>query len=314
MFKDIIAAITPSAECECAADAAMSFAQRFDANLTMLHVCGVDRCPEDMEFMSRSGENEKIRANIEAYYAEKLKGVDKHKVVVTPGVPHIEILRLARKLDPDLIVMGPHTTEYAERRAMMWNMSGSTVEKVSQQARCPVMIVTREAPYGERRIANIVVATDFSSQADCAVNYGGQLARQYKAGLTVFNVVDIDGEGGSLSKADLAREVGRRTEWMDQEYGPRLRGISACAFECWDGKPGVEILKLAKRRDADLVIMAHHSREKDPEKAMLGSTVVQVAMNSLCPTMSVNRHFDLRCGLMYDQTGAVAETAATATV
>jgi hypothetical protein len=29
-----------------------------------------------------------------------------------------------------------------------------------------------------------------------------------------------------------------------------------------------------------------------------------VALNSGCPTMSVNKHFDLRCGLMYDQTGA----------
>ena len=50
----------------------------------------------------------------------------------------------------------------------------------------------------------------------------------------------------------------------------------------------------------------------DPEEAFLGSTVVQVSVNAPCPTMSVNRHFDLRCGLMYDQTGQVVEVSATA--
>jgi hypothetical protein len=67
---------------------------------------------------------------------------------------------------------------------------------------------------------------------------------------------------------------------------------------------------MSQQKHADLVIMAHHSKEMDPEKAFLGSTVVQVALNASCPTMSVNRHFDLRCGLMYDQGGKVIETEA----
>jgi hypothetical protein len=74
----------------------------------------------------------------------------------------------------------------------------------------------------------------------------------------------------------------------------------------------MEILKKAQQGNVDLVIMAHHSKEQDPEKAFLGSTVVQVALNATCPTMSVNHHFDLRCGLMYDQTGAVVQAEASA--
>lgn len=74
----------------------------------------------------------------------------------------------------------------------------------------------------------------------------------------------------------------------------------------------MEILNKAKQIGADLIIMAHHSKADDPEEAFLGSTVVQVSVNAPCPTMSVNRHFDLRCGLMYDQTGQVVEVSATA--
>jgi nucleotide-binding universal stress UspA family protein len=51
----------------------------------------------------------------------------------------------------------------------------------------------------------------------------------------------------------------------------------------------VEILKFARWKTADLIIMAHHSKETDPEKAFLGSTVVRVAMSATCPVVSVNR-------------------------
>jgi nucleotide-binding universal stress UspA family protein len=312
MFKDILLAITPSAMCECAADAAISFAQRFESNLYIVHVCGIEQGWGDMEFLASSGTTDKIRGNIEDYYREKLKSVPACKVLVVPGMPHAEILRLSRKYNTDLIVMGPHTKEYTEKRSVMWGMAGSTLEKVSRQARCPVMIVTRETPYGEQKFSNIVVATDFSEQSECAVNYGGQMARQYKADLTVFNVLDVAGEGKSFKQDEIIREIGARKDKMAADYTDRLSGVKGCRYECWEGSPAIEILKMARMRNADLVIMAHHSKETDPEQALLGCTVAQVAMNSLCPTMSVNRHFDMRCGLMYDQTGAVAGPRAEA--
>lgn len=312
MFKDILLAITPSAMCECAADAAIAFAQRFESNLYVVHVCGIEQGWGDMEFLESSGATEKIKTNIEDYYREKLKGVPSHKVMVVPGLPHTEILRLARKLDTDLIVMGPHTKEYAEKRAKMWGMAGSTLEKVSRKARCPVMIVTRETPYGEQKFTNILVATDFSKQSECAVNYGGQMTRQYKANLTMFNVLDIEEEGKSLLQSEIVKEINTRKEQMVTQYGGRLGGIKTCTYECLEGAPAIEILKMARMKNADMIIMAHHSKDTDPEEALLGSTLAQVAVNSLCPTMSVNHHFDMRCGLMYDQTGAVAGTRSEA--
>lgn len=312
MFKDILLAITPSAICECAADTAISFAQRFESNLHVVHVCGIEQGWGDMEFLESSGVTDKIRTNITDYYHEKLSGVPNHKIMVVPGLPHTEILRLARKLDTDLIVMGPHTKEYAEKRAMMWGMAGSTLENVSRKARCPVMIVTRETPYGEQRFNNILVATDFSKQSDCAVNYGGQMARQYKAKLTLFNVLDMEEEGKNLIQSDIVKELAARRHRLNEQYGDRLKGIPDCTYECLEGSPAVEILKMARLTNADLILMAHHSKEIDPEEALLGSTLAQVAINSLCPTMSVNHHFDMRCGVMYDQTGGVEKTESEA--
>ena len=130
--------------------------------------------------------------------------------------------------------------------------------------------------------------------------FRSQMARQYKASLTVMHVAE-----SGANEAEIM-------ERLERECAPRLQGVSACSFEACLGKPSMEILRMAQQMNADLVVMAHHSKEQDPDKAFLGSTVVQVALNSPCPTMSVNRHFDLRCGLMYDQTGKVTEAEATA--
>jgi nucleotide-binding universal stress UspA family protein len=316
MFKDILLAITPSELCDCAAEAAFHFAQRFESRLVLVHVCGMAQGWGEMEFLESSGEVVKIKASVEEYYKEKLKGLDNYEIKVVPGVPHVEILRIARKMNADLVVMGPHTKEYSEQRSRMWGMTGSTLEQVSQKASCPVMIVSKSTPYGEHNFLNIVTATDFSDQADCAVHYSGQIARHYKADLTVFHCVDLSGENGrmSLGHDEVKRAIAESMSRLEERYGDRLQGIKNCSFEAWEGMPAMEILKLARMREANLILMAHHTRERDPEKAFLGSTVVQVALNSPCPTISVNRHFDLRCGLMYDQTGAAVEAPRKAAV
>lgn len=308
MFKEIVLAITPSEICHHAAAKAFEFAQRFDARLTLVHVTGMEQGWGQMEWLECSGETDRIRENILEYYKEGLERVANSQVLVPAGIPHNEIIRTARKVNADLIIMGPHTKEYMERRSKMWGMAGSTLERVSQRATCPVMIVTREARE-EQRFETILAATDFSKQAECAVLYGGQLTRHYKADFIVFNVLPGEGYTQTEIEAMAADTKGR----MAATFDPLLRGIKSVQYEAWEGNPAMEILKLARQRNVDLILMAHHSKEMDPEKAFMGSVVAQVALNSVCPTMSINRHFDLRCGMMYDQSGNVVkkETAAT---
>jgi nucleotide-binding universal stress UspA family protein len=304
MFKDIIVGVTPTGVDACAVEAAVNFAMKFDSNLYLVHVAGMEQGWGSIETLEASGETGRLQARIREMYAPLLALVPSASVQVVAGIPHNELLRLARKKDTDLVVMGPHTKEYEEKRAQMWGMAGSTLERVSQKARCPVMIVHQSVACKDPAFCNILVATDFSEQSECAVSYGGQMARQYKAGLTVMNVCE--------TATDSSEGRARIEEKLQEEYGDRLQGIEKCAYEGRFGRPAMEILNMAKQQGCDLVIMAHHSKADDPEEAFLGSTVVQVSVNAPCPTMSVNRHFDLRCGLMYDQTGQAVEVTATA--
>ena len=304
MFKDIIVGVTPTGVDACAVEAAVNFAKKFESNLYLVHVAGMEQGWGSIETLEASGETGRLEARIREMYASLLESVPNASVQVVAGIPHNELLRLARKKDTDLVVMGPHTKEYEEKRAQMWGMAGSTLERVSQKARCPVMIVHQAIECKDPAFCNILVATDFSDQSECAVSYGGQMARQYKAGLTVMNVSETatDSPEGRVQIEDRLRG----------EYGDRLQGIEKCGFAGRFGRPAMEILNMAKQQGCDLIIMAHHSKADDPEEAFLGSTVVQVSVNAPCPTMSVNRHFDLRCGLMYDQTGAAVQVTATA--
>jgi nucleotide-binding universal stress UspA family protein len=297
MFKDIVLAVTPSKVCECAADKAISFAQRFEANLYMVHVCGLEQGWGVMRQLIPSGETDRIAEQLEAYYREKLKGVDRCQIKVVPGSPHVEILRLARKVNSDLIVMGPHTKDYEDTRARTWGMTGSCLERVSQKARCPVMIVAQESPYGEQSFFNVLVATDLSREAECSVGYAAQMARQYKAHLHIVFVLELSPGQELPPQKEIEKTLRLCEEKMERLYADRLQGLPQCSFHTCEGDPALEILKCARRVKADLILMAHHSKEKDPEAAYLGSTVATVALNAMCPTMSINRHFDMRCAL-----------------
>ncbi len=307
MFKDIILAVSSGEACRYAADAAFAFARKHEANMALIHVCGLPSHGWGaIEHLMPSGEVDRIRDSIEKTYATNLADCPDCKVHVVPGIPHAEILRLARKRNADLIVMGCATEDDLSRRSRMWGVAGSNIERVSQKARCPVMIVAREVSGERMQFANIVVATDFSFQAECAVGYGGQLARQYRAALHVFHAVDVGHGHDAPSQEEIEASIAEHKARMDKDFGPRLEGIKEVTYECWEGVPSMEILKYARMRQADLILMAHHSKEQDPEDAFMGSTVAQVALNANCPTISINRHFDLRCGMFYDQSGAVS--------
>jgi nucleotide-binding universal stress UspA family protein len=67
-----------------------------------------------------------------------------------------------------------------------------------------------------------------------------------------------------------------------------MNGYDNYEIEVREGIPYVEILKFAREKTGDLIVMAHHTRDIDPEKAVLGSTVEQVVLRSACPVASVN--------------------------
>ena len=300
MFKKILFATTASPVCDNAAKVAFDLELKWDARLIVFHVLGIPtRGYSPFITDVRTGDVEQIDADYMEWvkeemkntYADLLKDADRVVMEAAIGMPHREILRKAREENADLIVMGAHTRPEDVGASRYRSVVGSTMQKVAKGARCPVAIISRPCTTCWKLFSNIVVATDFSKAAMSAFLWGYKLAREVDANLHLFHAVDLETTGAGQVKAqeDIEERIQGARAKIEKEYLAKVKGFKKLTVEIWEGTPYVEILKFARDRKADLIVMAHHTREMDPEEALLGSTVEQVVLRSACPVASVNK-------------------------
>jgi nucleotide-binding universal stress UspA family protein len=91
-----------------------------------------------------------------------------------------------------------------------------------------------------------------------------------------------------IDQVEIENRIKAAKEKIEKRYIAKLNGYDNYSIEVREGIPYVEILKFAREKTGDLIVMAHHTKEVDPEKAVLGSTVEQVVLRSACPVASVN--------------------------
>jgi universal stress protein A len=118
---------------------AMELCQAFKARLSLVHVVEFTQMdlsndlvlPQELEFDQELMKQAKRRLE---KLAEKL-GVNKSECYVSQGSTRREILRLAKELDTNLIVIGSHGREGIQR------LLGSTANAVLHGAPCDVLAV-----------------------------------------------------------------------------------------------------------------------------------------------------------------------------
>jgi nucleotide-binding universal stress UspA family protein len=297
MFKKLLFATTASPVCDNAAKVAFDLEMKWEAKLLILHVMGVPGRSFSLQFTDvRTGQREDISPDYVEWVKEEMNNTygklleDSNASIVTAiGDPYREILRLARKEDVDMIIMGAHSREEDVGATKHRSVAGSTMRKVAKAARCAVVVVNRPCTTCWRLFSNIVVGTDFSKASFSAFLWAFKLAREVGATLHIFNAIDITAEGLTLpaGQTTIEQRIKEARRRIEQTYIPKLQGYDKYSMEVWEGIPYVEILKFARDRQADLIVMAHHTREIDPEEAELGSTVEQVVLRAACPVASV---------------------------
>ena len=117
-----------------------------------------------------------------------------------------------------------------------------------------------------------------------------KIAREIGCKVHLFHALDLSSAytGRTPEQDEIERRIAEAKKKMSDLYASKMEGIDVFDIEVWEGIPYVEILKFAREKSADLIIMAHHAKEVDPETAPLGSTVEQVVLRSTCPVASVN--------------------------
>ena len=300
LFKNILFASSGTAGSDNAAKLAFGLAEKQEADLTLYHCYGVpSRGFATNVTDTRSGNleqpdaeyEEMVREELNTAYAYQIEACTRpFRMELSVGVPSTEILRYARKVKPDLIVMGASSVASDPNAARLRSIVGNTVRAVARKSPCPVLIVNRPCTTCWHLFSNIVFCTDFSEAANHAFRFALRTARELGARLYITHAVDISSiQGLSMDQSEIERHTALMRDKIEKLYVSQLDGFQNAEVIVREGTPYVEILKIARENQADLIVMAHHSADLPNDEADIGSTVEQVVLRSACPVASVTR-------------------------
>jgi len=264
---------------------AAGFARSFGARVFGFYVQSpaVYVVPEMGVVTATVEEAQSARQELQERLKEQLAGVP-FEVVIGQGDTWAALERLVEERKIDLIVMGTHG-----RTGLGKALLGSVAEKIFRQAHCPVLSV---GPHVSRKVQGggeakeILYATDFSEAAKAAAPYALSLAQESQARLTLLHVIEKPAAGDLTYPGEFVRSS------MDllRETVPAEAGLwcePRCEVEI--GSPGEIILEMARRREADLIVMG----VKKPE-APVGlithfgqATAYRVVCEARCPVLTV---------------------------
>jgi nucleotide-binding universal stress UspA family protein len=299
MFNKILFATTASPTCDNAAKVAFDLEMKWDARLYVFHVLGIpSRGYSPFITDVRTGELMEpdpdyidwVKEEMNNTYDTLLADSENSVIEAAVGVPYREILRKARKEDTDLIIMGSHTRQEDIGATRYRSIVGSTMQRVAKSARCPVVIISRPCTTCWKLFSNIVFGTDFSKASDYAYQWAYKLAKEVGAKLHLFHACDLNTSAAGMvaDQSEIESQIAKAKAKIEKRYISKMDGYDNYEMEVREGIPYVEILKFAREKTGDLIVMAHHAKDVDPEDAVLGSTVEQVVLRSACPVASVN--------------------------
>jgi nucleotide-binding universal stress UspA family protein len=139
-------------------------------------------------------------------------------------------------------------------------------------------------------IRHIVVATDFSHDANHALTVATDLARSLSVKLTVIHVVQMPtyaflGGGVYVPSPELVADITSEAKRWLAAAKERLTGIDLETV-CLEGDPATMILRWAEEHAADLIVVGTHGR-RGLRRLLLGSVAEQVVRGAHCPVTTV---------------------------
>jgi nucleotide-binding universal stress UspA family protein len=148
-------------------------------------------------------------------------------------------------------------------------------------------------------IKNILVATDGSGVATKAVQYAAELAKKLGAPVTVLGVVDqsyliVPGISPAVTTARIVMEAKDILKQATAEHveaaAGKIRKLGVKVIRTIrTGRPAEEIVKEARKRKADLIVLGSHGKSA-VKAAVLGSVAYGVIhKNSSIPVLVVRR-------------------------
>jgi nucleotide-binding universal stress UspA family protein len=196
------------------------------------------------------------------------------------------IAGIAQKVNADLIVMGTHGQSSLGEYVL-----GSTADRVIRIATKPAMAVHPHDQLPQAHGTRILVAHDFSKQADAAAKFAVELLRQVGGGeLTLFNVCElVVGFPASSPTFDQTYwetcEADARKKLQSIAGSIQANGINVNVKTSL-GAASNAIVDEAKSTHSSLIVMGTHGGSAI-HQLIVGSVAERVLQSAPCPVLTV---------------------------
>jgi nucleotide-binding universal stress UspA family protein len=309
-IEKILVPLDFSAASMRALDYAVELAKPFRAAIDLIHV----HLPDEASPVAGAGHLllqsaeaiERLNEELTGIHRKRMPAFRPESCHIRGGVPYQEIIRLAREIGVDLIVLS--TRGHSGLKHLLL---GSTAERVVRTARCPVLVVRRgkqkpKAPAKAFMIRTILVPVDFSECSLVGAEYAAFLAKTLHATLRFFHAtypyveyVFVDRAGARLSALTEAVQEAARQEMDALKQMDFLRGLPV-QTEIRPGYATDQICRAASQSaigqirrgepEIDLIVTSTHGRAGF-KHALIGSVAEHVVRYAECPVAVVpSRH------------------------
>jgi universal stress protein A len=142
------------------------------------------------------------------------------------------------------------------------------------------------------RLQRILMTTDFSAHSAAAMKYACELAAKFEAELHLLHTLEIHpitspdfGMGLALPRyAEESRSAAEKamTKLLEPQWAAGRKAVHAIV----EGSPRAEIVRYARDKDIDLIVIATHGRS-GLTHVLIGSVAESVVRTAPCPVLTV---------------------------
>lgn len=264
MLTHILVAHDLSPEADTALERAALLARQQDAHLSVLHVhAGLS---DEAEAATR----QQLQARLQAC------ALPQGNVLLHGGRVAEEILRQARGLEADLLVLGAH------HRASPEGFAGTTLERILQGSPAAVLLAVDRDPAPWQRA---LVALDFSACASRALRQAAQLLDN-GAALHALHVHEVAPLHASENPDELAFQGELFDRLVSDEQARLPAGKLQLSHELRAGERETCLQAVLAERQPQLLVLGSHSRGELAD-ALLGSLTLACLRQPPCDVLVV---------------------------
>jgi nucleotide-binding universal stress UspA family protein len=288
-IQDVLVPVDFSPASQFAVDFAVSFARKFRARLTLLHVVesamalGYAFPTEDDD--ARKKRSEEALGRLSAMLSPEDQDDLDLQIRIRSGNIEAEIRAAIEDELASIVVIGTH-----HHRLIPRLLAGSVTEDVLRKLPVPVLTVSSDAQ--PKTLSRILFATDLSESSHDGFKLALDLARTTGAHLILLHVIEpvpMSFGGGipvidSRAEKRLLYENARRKLAQFESEGASQHVV--VVSEVTEGFAPEEILAKAENSATELIVLTIHNKGLF-ERALLGSTAERVVRVAQVPVLSI---------------------------